>query len=219
MHALIIGATGATGRSLTAQLLADPACTRITAFVRRPSGISHPKFTEETVDFNRPDTWSDKVRGDAAFSCMGTTLKAAGSKEAQFKIDHDYQLAFARAAAENGVSALVLVSAAGADARSRLFYPRMKGELENAVSALPFAKLAILRPPLLVRENSDRPSERWAVAVMNALNRIGILPAQKPMPTAVLARAMRRAAAECRGRQVLAAAEIWQWGDSRFQAA
>ena len=54
---------------------------------------------------------------------------------------------------------------------------------------------------------------------MNALNRIGILPAQKPMPTAVLARAMRRAAAECRGRKVLAAAEIWQWGDSRSQAA
>ena len=74
MHALRIGATRAAGRSLTAQLLADPACTRITAFVRRPSGTSHPKFTEETVDFNRPDTWSDKVRGDAAFSCMGTTL-------------------------------------------------------------------------------------------------------------------------------------------------
>lgn len=97
---------------------------------------------------------------------MGTTLKAAGSKEAQLvKLTTITSLPFcSRAAAENGVSALVLVSAAGADARSRLFYPRMKGELENAVSALPFAKLAILRPPLLVRENSDRPSERQSPA-------------------------------------------------------
>ena len=119
--------------------------------------------------------------------------------------------AFAQAAARNGVGTLVLVSAAQANADSRFFYMRMKGQLENAVRALPFAKTVILRPPMLVRDHSDRPSEILTVKLLHGLNAIGLLRSQKPMPTETLARAMCQAAAEFpQGVHILEAADIWQ---------
>ena len=151
------------------------------------------------------------MRGDVLFSCLGTTIKAAGSQEAMWTIDHDLQLAFAQAAAQNGVGALVLVSAAQANADSRFFYMRMKGQLENAVRALPFAKTIILRPPMLVRDHSDRPSEILTVKLLRGLNALGLFRSQKPMPTETLARAMSHAAAEFpQGVHILEAADIWQ---------
>ena len=132
-------------------------------------------------------------------------------QSAQFEIDHDYQLSFAQAAARNGVGTLVLVSAAQANADSRFFYIRMKGQLENAVRALPFAKTVILRPPMLVRDHSDRPSEILTVKLLRGLNAIGLFRSQKPMPTDTLARAMCHAAAEFpEGVHILEAADIWQ---------
>ena len=133
MHALIIGASGATGTSLARLLGNDGRYRKITAFTRRsmpaPAG-TEGKWVNHVVDFRQPATWEHLVQGDAAFSCLGTTLKTAGSQSAQFEIDHDYQLSFAQAAARNGVGVLVLVSAAQANTDSRFFYMRMKGQLE-----------------------------------------------------------------------------------------
>ena len=192
MKALIIGATGATGKDLVTQLLADDTYSEVHCFVRKPLTLTHPKLHTHVVDFETPEAWADLLRGDVAFSCLGTTLAVAGSKEAQWRVDYDYQYAFAEHCRQNGVPTFVLVSAAGAKAQSKLFYNRMKGQLEDAVKALGFPRLLIFQPSILIRSNSDRGGENFTVKVFNFLNKLGILKRYRPMPTAVLAQKMRK---------------------------
>ena len=122
MKALIIGATGATGRDLVKVLLQDPDYTKVVAFVRRFSGLVHSKYSEVITDFEKLEAVSDSIRGDVWFSCLGTTLKAAGTKEKQWHIDYDIPVKFAEIARRNGVPKAVLVSAYGASAASGVFY-------------------------------------------------------------------------------------------------
>lgn len=209
MHALIVGATGATGRALLGTLLDDPAFTQVSIFVRRPVAIEHPKLTVHVIDFEQPHTWQSLVRGDVLFSCLGTTLKDAGSKKAQWRIDYDYQYQFAQAARTNGVPQLLLVSSAYANPASRGFYTRMKGRLEQDVTALGFTSLGIFRPPSLVRPNTDRTGEKIALRILNGLNRIGLLRAMQPMPVAELAQALAAAAKQAQpGTYVLEAQAV-----------
>lgn len=194
MHALLIGATGATGKDLLEQLLQDQGFERIGIFVRRDPGIRHAKLTVHVVDFERPMEWRQLVSGDVLFSCLGTTLKTAGNKKAQWKIDHDYQYAFAEAARKNNIPCYVLVSAAGAAASSPIFYSRMKGQLEAGVKALGFPRLAIFNPPLLIRKGTNRKAEVIARKVLDFFNGLGLWESQRPLDTAVLASAMRATA-------------------------
>src|SRR5215213_2193835 len=103
MHALLIGATGATGKDLLNLLLKDETFHQIDIFVRRKLELQHEKLHVHVIDFDKPEQWQHLVKGDVLFSCLGTTLKVAGSKEAQWKIDYDYQYNFAKAARENNV--------------------------------------------------------------------------------------------------------------------
>ena len=114
------------------------------------------------MNFKQPNEWQDMIKGDVVFSCMGTTLKAAGSKERQYEIDYTYQLEFAKAAHSNGVAAYILVSSAMANSKSRLFYTRMKGELEDAIHQLHFQQEVIMRPPSLIRKNTTKTDEKIA---------------------------------------------------------
>ena len=210
MKADIIGATGATGRVLLAQLLNDERFDEVHIFVRRAPDFAHDKLCVHLIDFSRPDTWADKLRGDVLFSCLGTTLKDAGSQEAQRKIDYQAVLDAARAARSNGT-----LSAAGADAQSRIFYSRLKGELERDIGALDFPQLLVFRPPLLLRPGSTRAGEIWSARILSALNAVGILRSQRPLPVADLARAMIAAAVQAAGqpeniRRVLAPQDIRQ---------
>ena len=91
MKALIIGATGATGKDLVSLLLEDDIISEVHSFVRKASSSTHPKLKFHVVDFEQPDTWAELLHGDIAFSCLGTTLAQAGSKEAQWRVDYDYQ--------------------------------------------------------------------------------------------------------------------------------
>ena len=109
MKAIIIGATGATGKDLVDLLLQDSAYDAIHVFVRRPLAISDPLITTHIVDFEKIDTWKSEIQGDVLFSCLGTTLRAAGSQEAQWKVDYDYQFNFAKAVRDNGVETIVLM--------------------------------------------------------------------------------------------------------------
>ena len=192
MKALIIGATGATGKDLVTQLLADDTYSEVHCFVRKPLTLTHPKLHAHVVDFETPEAWADLLRGDVAFSCLGTTLAVAGSKEAQWHVDYDYQYNFAKLCRNNVVPTFVLVSAAGTKAQSKLFYNRMKGQLEDAVKELEFPRLLIFQPSVLIRSNSDRSGENFTVKVFNFLNKLGILKRYRPMPTAVLAQRMRK---------------------------
>ena len=192
MKALIIGATGATGKDLVTQLLADDTYSEVHCFVRKPLTLTHPKLHAHVVDFETPEAWADLLRGDVAFSCLGTTLAVAGSKEAQWRVDYDYQYNFAEHCCNNGVPTFVLVSAAGAKAQSKLFYNRMKGQLEDAVKELEFPRLLIFQPSVLIRSNSDRSGENFTVKAFKFLNKLGILKRYRPMPTAILAQKMRK---------------------------
>ena len=192
MKGLIIGATGATGKDLLSKLLEDEAYSEVHCFVRKPMSISHPKLHAHVVNFETPEAWADLLHGDVAFSCLGTTLAVAGSKEAQWRVDYDYQHAFAQQCKANGLPTFVLVSAAGATAQSKLFYNRMKGALEEAVKKLNFPRLLIFQPSILIRSNSDRSGENFTVKAFNFLNKLGILKRYCPMPTAVLAERMRK---------------------------
>ena len=193
MKALVIGATGATGKPLVMELLKSTDYTEVVIFVRRATGIIHPKLKEYILDFNDIESYSDIIRGDIFFCCMGTTLKAAGSKMAQWRIDYEIPLEFARIAKENGIKSFVLVSSGNADSRSRFFYPRMKGELEEKIETLNFKQYIVFRPGLLNRPESDRFTENAAVSVLNFFNRLGMLKAQTPLPTPLLAQKMIKA--------------------------
>ncbi|WP_294296249.1 NAD(P)H-binding protein [uncultured Chryseobacterium sp.] len=190
MKALVIGATGATGKDLVNQLLQDQDFDEIKVFVRKPVDIQNDRVKVYVVDFEKPEQWKDEVKGDVAFSCLGTTLKAAGSKEAQRKVDFNYQYEFAKAAKENSVEDYILVSSYGANPKSKIFYSRMKGELEEAVKQLHFNKITIFKPGMLERKDSDRAGEVLGSRIIKFANRLGLLESQKPLPTNVLAKAM-----------------------------
>jgi uncharacterized protein YbjT (DUF2867 family) len=190
MKALIIGATGATGKDLVNQLLNDKDFEEVDIFVRKPIDIQNDKLKAHVVNFENPEEWKNLVKGDVVFSCLGTTLKIAGSKEAQRKVDYDYQYQFAKAAKENNVDDYILVSAYGADPKSRIFYSKMKGELEEAVKQLHFNKITIFNPGMLERKDSDRTGEVLGSRIIKFANKIGLLESQKPLPTDILAKAM-----------------------------
>lgn len=190
MKALVIGATGATGKDLVNQLCQDSDFDEIDIFVRRRSDFHNEKVKVHLVDFNHPEEWKHLVKGDVAFSCLGTTLKSAGSKENQKVIDYDYQFNFAKAAKENKVEDYILVSAYGANPDSKIFYSRIKGELEEAVKNLKFEKTTIFKPGMLERKNTDRNGEVFGLKIIKFLNKFGLFKSQKPLPTSILAKAM-----------------------------
>lgn len=193
MKALIIGATGATGEELLQMILKDETYKQVDIFVRREVNIKHEKLKIHVIDFDKSDEWKALVNGDVLFSCLGTTLEAAGSKEAQWKIDYGYQYEFAKIAQDNNVNNYVLISSSNASSNSLLFYTKMKGKLEEAVKALSFTKLIIFNPPILIREGSERKMEVIGIKVIKFFNKLGLFHSQKPMEIKLLAKAMIKA--------------------------
>lgn len=151
----VVGATGLVGRETVDALLADQTFARVVTFVRKPSGKAHPKLVERVVDFEKLEAAFDDARCDAAVCCLGTTIKVAGSKQQFKRVDHDYPLAFARAAKSKGATQLAIVTALGSDAKSLVFYNQVKGQVEEALASLGFASLSIARPSLLLGERDE----------------------------------------------------------------
>ena len=199
MKAIVIGATGAVGKELVRALLDDARYTEVAVFVRRDPGVTHSKLTAHVINFEQPDTWRALVTGDVLFSALGTSLKQAGSKEAQRRIDYDYQYMFAEAAHANGVPHLVLLSSLGADSRSSIFYLRLKGELDDAVQRLGFDTVHIVRPPSLIRPEAKRLGETAVVKILQGLNAVGIAKNLAPMSVDTVARCMMEIGTENHG--------------------
>ncbi len=189
--AIVIGATGLVGSRLVDMLLKDRRFTTVKTFVRRGMGVNNPKLEEHIVDFDAPDTWKKQVTGDVLYSAMGTTLKAAGSKEAQYKIDYTYQYQVAKTAATNGVPQYILISSAGASVDSKIFYSRIKGELERDIKKLPFETIHIIRPGMLAGDRKEvRTGEKAFAGIMNFVSMIPGLKALKPIQDEEVAKAM-----------------------------
>lgn len=200
-RALLVGATGLVGRQLLALLLADPDYGQVHVWVRRPLGRAHAKLVEHLVDFEviasqrqaaefRRTAERDAPDVDTVFCCLGTTIKVAGSQAAFRRVDHDYVLAVARTAFEAGATRCVLVSAMGADSSSRVFYSRVKGDIEAAVSEIGFRSVSILRPSFLAGERAEhRPGEKLALRVLSPLS--FLIPGKfRPISDHAVARAM-----------------------------
>lgn len=180
--AIVIGATGLVGSHLLQQLLKDKYFEKVIVLSRRSTNIKHEKLTEHIINFDDVSTFEQWVKGDVLFSCMGTTLKKAGSKDAQWKIDYTYQLEVADAARKNGVSSMVLVSSSGASSKSKIFYSRMKGELEEAIRKLNFPNYLIFQPSLLVGPRDEvRRGEQWGEKIANVLMKV-VPPLRKYRP-------------------------------------
>ncbi len=191
LHALILGATGSTGQELLKLLLEDSSFSKVSIFVRRKPSIKHQKLTTHEIDFSRLIDYKRLIDGDVLFSALGTTLKDAGSKSQQYLVDFTYQYEFAKIASDSGISYFSLVSSAGANEKSFFFYPKIKGELEQAIKKLPFKKTHIFQPPILIRQPElIRNGEKIAIKVFNLLNKIGLLKSQKPLLVSYLAKKM-----------------------------
>lgn len=181
MKVLLIGATGATGSFVLKYLLANEQITEVMIFVRRSTGIVNDKLTEIITLFDELATHQSVMNADVAISCLGTTLKQAGSKKAQWLVDYEYQLKFAELCKLSSINHFILLSSLGASAKSKIFYSQMKGALEEAMKALQFQRLDIVQPSLLIRPNSDRLGERWSEKLLKFLNGVGLLKTYQPI--------------------------------------
>ena len=191
LHALVLGASGATGRELVKLLLDDSNFNQVSIFVRTDPKISDKKLTIHKIDFAKLEEYKGLIKGDILFSALGTTKKEAGSKKEQYLVDYTYQFEFAKMASENRVAHYSLVSSTGANAKSLFFYPRIKGKLEKAVKKLNFKKIDIFQPPMLIRQpDLMRSGEKSGIKFLNAFNKVGLLKSQKPLRVEDLASKM-----------------------------
>ncbi len=191
LGALVIGATGATGQEIVSQLLGDDSFDSVSIFVRNDPNITHSKLKTYIIDFSKIKNYKDLIKGDVLFSCLGTTLRVAGSKDKQYLVDYTYQYEFAKIASDNGVADYSLVSSIGANEKSPFFYPKIKGELEMAIKRFPFKTIQIFQPPTLIRqEELIRTGEKIGIKIFRWLNFFGILKSQKPLPVNILAEFM-----------------------------
>ncbi|MDH4441056.1 MAG: NAD(P)H-binding protein [Rhizobium sp.] len=193
MHLLLLGATGLVGGHVLTQALADPNVTAITAPTRRPLP-TNPRLSAPMVDFDNlpqdPALWA----ADVVICALGTTLKAAGSRERFYLIDHDFTLGIARLAKAHGARIFILNSAKGADPKSPVFYSRVKGETERDIQALGFQRTVLVRPGLIDGPRGEpRPFEQWAGRILAVLKPVLPRSMQANRPERI-ARAMLAAA-------------------------
>ncbi|WP_286751985.1 MULTISPECIES: NAD(P)H-binding protein [Sphingobacterium] len=193
MKVVLIGGSGATGRALVQLMLKSDEITEIVLLLRRVSFEEHMKLKQVIVDFENLTDFEQVIQGDVAISCLGTTLKTAGSKDAQWKIDHDLNLQFAALSKKNGFPTFLLLSAVLADPASKIFYNRMKGSLEQDIKALNFNKLIIFQPGGLIRPNTDRMGEKTAITALRIFNKIGLFKKYEALSVEQVAKAMLQA--------------------------
>lgn len=174
----LIGGSGLVGSFVEAKL----AARGLVSFGRRTATTDF----QRQIDFDRlPDLPGEAAACQTAISCLGTTIKTAGSEAAMRRVDHDYVMAFAQAARAAGARHFILVSSTMADPGASSFYLRLKGETERDVLAAGFARVDIVRPGLLLGERREfRPVERFAAMLSPVLKPLMIGAAYRYRPIA-----------------------------------
>jgi uncharacterized protein YbjT (DUF2867 family) len=206
---LLAGASGLVGRAILQGLLADESVAAVHTLGRRSLPVQHPKLTQHSVDFKALPALP---RLDEAFIALGTTIKVAGSQEAFRAVDYEAAVAVAEAAKQAGARRLGVVSAMGASTRSGIFYNRVKGEMEAAVSALGFDTLVIARPSFLAgdREALGQPvrsGEKLALGISRWL--APLIPANyRSIDSSAVARALLKKVPGTQGKSVLLSGEL-----------
>ena len=168
--ALIAGASGLVGSSLLNQLLADDLYEKVIIIVRRKIDMDHHRLVQQLLDFDNVKFLKLDFQVDDVFCALGTTIKTAGSQDAFYKVDYSYVVELGKWCEANNVKRFLVVSAMGANAKSGIFYNRVKGEMENVISQLLIPSVAVFRPSLLMGNRSEkRAGEKFAQLVMGGL--------------------------------------------------
>ncbi|MBA6399815.1 NAD(P)H-binding protein [Colwellia sp. BRX10-4] len=180
--AIVIGATGLVGRAIVDQLVSCDHISEIITLTRRPSPHASTKVCNQVVDFDHLNNYITLFDADFLFSCLGTTVKQAGSIVEQGRVDLDYQFEVAQLAVNNGVNHYLLVSSAGANDQSNNPYLKMKGILEQRIKHLPFKRISIIQPSLLLGQRTEfRLGEKMASWFMPILCIIPLLRRFRPI--------------------------------------
>jgi uncharacterized protein YbjT (DUF2867 family) len=175
--AVVAGATGLVGSALVERLLAGADYAQVVALARRPLAVTASQLKTVAADFDALDetlrpAFVERPELDV-FCCLGTTIKQAGSESAFRRVDYDFVLALGRWAKKHGARRMLVVSALGADPASRVFYNRVKGEMERDLRKLDLRSLTLLRPSLLDGSRPEfRPGEWLALAATRPLRRL-----------------------------------------------
>lgn len=169
--AVVLGATGLVGSAVTEELLKREGWDEVRVLVRNELELTHPKLKQFVVNWDELQNYSDLFKGvHSIFCCLGTTIKKAGSQENFERVDLHYPVEAATIAINNGVKQFLAVSSLGANSKSRNFYSRTKGRVEDALIALGFQGLHLFRPSLLLGDRKEfRLGERIAARIMTAL--------------------------------------------------
>jgi uncharacterized protein YbjT (DUF2867 family) len=168
--ALVIGATGLIGKNVVNQLLQSDSYEQVTILVRKDVELKHPKLNQIRIDFNNLDQYKQYFKVNDVFSCLGSTIKQAKTKEKFRKVDYDYSLKVAEIASGAKVENFLIVSAMGANSHSKIFYNKVKGDVERDIKNYSFGGLFIFRPSLLLGERQEfRFGEKFAAKLSEAL--------------------------------------------------
>jgi uncharacterized protein YbjT (DUF2867 family) len=168
--ALLVGATGLVGGHCLRLLLEEPSYTNVVALVRRSLPITHDKLVQHVIDFDELGTLGEILSADDVYCCLGTTIKKAGTQEAFRKVDFDYPVKLAAFAQHCGAKQFIIITALGADPHSRIFYNRIKGEVEEAIAKISFDAIHIFRPSLLLGDRTEhRAGEKAGAVIMSVL--------------------------------------------------
>ncbi len=193
--ALVAGSTGLIGSQLLDLLLADNAYSIVIALSRKPLAITNPKLNNIVLEADELKNFGD-IKADDVYCCLGTTIKQAKTKEAFRKIDFDYPVELANTLKNTGARQFLLISALGANKNSRIFYNQVKGQVEEAVSAVGFYAYHIFRPSLLIGPRKEQRAGEDAAKVFYKIFGFLIPAKYKGIESIKVARAMIRFAKE-----------------------
>lgn len=191
--AVLVGATGLVGGHLLNYLLSSPSYSKVVVLGRKKLDVSSDKLIQHKINFDKYGSYAPLVKGDDLFIALGTTMAKAGSREAFRKVDYTYVLNISRAASDNGVNQLLVVSSVGANPDALVYYTRVKGEIEEALKKLKFWSIHIFRPSILLGERPEsRAGESIAKVIGKGLDFVlgGLLTKYKPVDAETVAKAM-----------------------------
>lgn len=213
--AIILGATGLTGRHLLKLLLEDETFSKVVVFTRRETGIKHPKLEEHIIDLLQLDNYKELFKGDVVFCCIGTTKAKTPNKKAYKAIDYGIPVTAAKLAKQNNIDTYLVISAMGASETSKVFYNKLKGEMEREVLAQKIAHTYLLQPSLIVGERSEkRGGEKFAEVIMRTFGFL-IPEKYKMIQGKTIAKAMVEIAKNGYDKGVITSGELQELGKTK----
>ncbi|CAA9195878.1 NAD(P)H-binding protein [Flavobacterium collinsii] len=195
--AILYGASGLVGSYILENLLNNNNYEQVIIVVRKDLNIQHPKLKALIGDFNSLPKVVKDIQADEVFIALGTTQKKTPDKKLYYQIDHDYPILAAKLAKENGAKAVFLVSALGANAKSSIFYTKLKGETEQGIITLDLQHTYIFRPSIILGDRKEsRPMEKVFIGIFKLINPlfVGSLSKYKGIEAEDIAKAMVKSA-------------------------